>query len=57
VTDIAAVNNFAVSAVSARAAFGGVRGSVLDVYGGEFEFNNKVVRLHQQRGRNNGVKT
>jgi phage minor structural protein len=54
-TDNTAVANYAVSAVSARAAFGGVRGSVLDVYGGEYEFDNKVVRLHQARGRDNGV--
>jgi phage minor structural protein len=37
-TDISTVSNYAISAVSARAAFGGVRGSILDVYGGEFEF-------------------
>ena len=55
-TDNTAVNNFAVSAVSARAAFGGVRGSILDVYGGEYEFDNKIVRLHMCRGRDNGVK-
>lgn len=55
-TDIAAVNNFAVSAVSAHEAFGGVRGSILDVYGGEFAFDNKTVRLHQARGADHGVK-
>jgi len=55
-TDITMTSNFAVSAVSARAAFGGVRGSVLDVYGGEFEFDNKVVRLHAQRGADRGVR-
>ncbi len=55
-TDNTAVNNYSVSAVSARAAFGGVRGSILDVYGGEYEFDNKVVRLHQARGTDRGVK-
>jgi phage minor structural protein len=55
VTDISSVNNYAVSVVSARAAFGGVRGSILDVYGGEYEFDNKVVRLHQTRGADRGV--
>ena len=34
---------------------GGTRGGVLDVYGGEYEFDRWTVKLHQQRGRNRGV--
>ena len=35
---------------------GGQAGSVLDVWGGEYEFDNFVVKLHAHRGANNGVK-
>ena len=56
VSDITTTANFSISAVSARAALGGVAGSVLQRYGGEFEFDGKVVRLHRARGRDNGVK-
>lgn len=41
--------------LSARSALGGVAGSVLDVYGGEYEFDNYTVKLHQNRGFDNGV--
>lgn len=40
---------------SIRSILGGVRGSVLDVYGGEYEFDMYTVRLHNQRGQNRGV--
>ena len=33
-----------------RARLGGQEGSILDVYGGEYEWDNFVVKLHQQRG-------
>lgn len=36
---------------NARQALGGVEGSILDLYGGEFEFDNTTVRLHKQLGR------
>lgn len=36
---------------NARQALGGVEGSVLDIYGGEYEFDNMTVRLHKQLGR------
>ena len=36
---------------SARQALGGVEGSILDIYGGEYEFDNMTVRLHKQLGR------
>ncbi len=29
----------------------GVRGSILDVWGGEYEFDNKTIRLHREMGR------
>ena len=54
-TDMTALRDFSVQVCSARAAFGGVSGSVLDVYGGEFEFDNYVVRLHKHRGSDTGV--
>ena len=38
-----------------RALLGGQQGSVLDVWGGEYEFDNFVVKLHAHRGKNNGV--
>lgn len=40
---------------SLRALLGGQQGSVLDVYGGEYEFNNTQVILHANRGRETGV--
>lgn len=36
---------------SARKALGGVSGSILDVFGGEFEFDNNLIILHKQMGR------
>lgn len=36
---------------SAREALGGVVGSVLDSYGGEFEFDNYNIRLYANRGK------
>ena len=36
---------------NARQALGGVEGSILDIYGGEYEFDNMIVRLHKQLGR------
>ena len=36
---------------NARQALGGVEGSILDIYGGEYEFDNMTVRLHRQLGR------
>lgn len=39
------------SVENARQALGGTRGSILDVWGGEFEFDNKRVNLWQNLGR------
>lgn len=36
---------------NARQALGGVEGSILDLYGGEYEFDNMTIRLHKQLGR------
>lgn len=40
---------------SARALFGGQEGSFLDVFGGEFEWDNLTVFIHKKRGSDNGV--
>ena len=40
---------------SARNVLGGVEGSILDVYRGEFEWDNFTVRLWNRRGEDRGV--
>ena len=40
---------------SARSLLGGSVGSALDLFGGEFEFDNFSVKLHSARGYDNGV--
>lgn len=40
---------------SARKCLGGMDGSILETYGGEFEFDNFVIKLHSERGSDNGV--
>ena len=55
-TDIQTVADFAVAVPgSLRSLLGGVEGSVLDVYGGEYEWDNTTVKLHSQRGTDRGV--
>lgn len=39
---------------SIRSYLGGRSGSVLDIYGGEWEFDNYSVKLHRARGEDNG---
>lgn len=39
----------------ARSVLAGTRGSILDVYGGEYEFDNFHVKLWQSRGSDKGV--
>ena len=39
-----------------RAALGGSEGSVLDTFGGEYEFDNWEVKLHSHRGTDNNVR-
>lgn len=41
---------------SFRNCLGGVDGSILDTYGGEYEFDNFTVRLWNRRGSDKGVK-
>ena len=55
-TDITLSSSIALTNVSARAALGGVSGSVLDVYGGEYEFDNYMIKLHKARGKDRGVR-
>lgn len=40
---------------SIRSRLGGVNGSILDVFGGEYEFDNYAVKLYNSRGKDNGV--
>lgn len=54
-TDKETQANFKVSVPSSiRSRLGGVAGSILDVYGGEYEFDNYTVKLHENRGENRG---
>ena len=55
VTSADAVRNFSYRVGSARAALGGSDGSVMDTYGGEYEWDNYTVRLHEHRGSDTGV--
>lgn len=41
--------------VSARKCLGGMEGSVLDNFKGEFEFDNFTIRHYKSRGQDNGV--
>ena len=55
-TDKATSANFNVPIpASIRSRLCGVAGSILDVYGGEYEFDNYTVKLHNNRGMNRGV--
>jgi phage minor structural protein len=55
-TDKSTQADFKVSVPSSiRSRLGGVSGSILDVYGGEYEFDNYTVKLHNSRGTNRGV--
>ena len=40
---------------SIRSLLGGSTGSILDVYGGEYEWDGWTVRLHEHRGTDRGV--
>ena len=40
---------------SARSCLGGIRGSILDNFGGEYEFDNFIIRLYAHRGQDTGV--
>lgn len=55
-TDKSTVASFAVyTPSSTRSVLGGSSGSILDVYGGEYEWDGFTVRLYGHRGYDNGV--
>lgn len=55
-SDISTLNSTSIlTPCGLRSILGGQSGSVLDVWGGEYEFDNFVVKLHAHRGKNNGV--
>ena len=56
VSTLSTTGNFEITEpVSARNCFGGMEGSILDNFGGEYEFDNFTVKLHANRGADNGV--
>lgn len=56
ISDISTLNSTTIlTPCSVRAILGGQAGSVLDVWGGEFEFDNFVVKLHKHRGSDRSV--
>lgn len=57
ISDISTLNSTSIlTPCSVRAILGGQRGSVLDVWGGEYEFDNFTIKLHKYRGTDNSVK-
>ena len=55
-TDMSTAAEFAnAKPASLRSLLGGVDGSILDVYGGEYEWDNYTVKLHARRGADRGV--
>lgn len=55
-TDFSKDGNFLIQIPTAiRSCLGGQTGSVLDVYGGEFEWDKFAVKLHASRGTDSGV--
>ncbi len=55
-TDVTTSGTFTVEAPAGiRSKLGGSKGSILDVYGGEWEWDNYDVKLRAKRGHDNGV--
>lgn len=55
-SDISTLNDISIKMpCSVRALLGGQTGSILDVWGGEYEFDNFNIKLHAHRGDDNGV--
>ena len=55
-SDIATLNKTSIKEpCSMRGLLGGREGSILDVWGGEYEFDNFEIKLHEHRGADNGV--
>jgi len=55
-SDIATLNGTTIKKpCSLRAILGGQTGSILDVWGGEYEFDNFLVKLHAHRGKETNI--
>lgn len=55
-SNIATLNGTKIKApCSVRGLLGGQEGSILDVWGGEYEFDNFTIKFHNHRGADNGV--
>lgn len=55
-TDVTTVSGYnQLTPASIRQRLGGIEGSVLDQFGGEFEWDNWTVKLWKNRGSNRGV--
>lgn len=55
-SDISTINNIKlIKPCSLRGILGGQVGSMLDVFGGEYEFDNFTVKLHDQRGTDTDI--
>lgn len=55
--DFESSSSYAVPVPAAMLSYlGGQRGSILDVYGGEWEFDNWSAILHRNRGQDNGYR-
>lgn len=55
-TDLVAIGTFKTDVpATVRSILGGSQGSILDVYGGEYEWDMRTVKLHAARGVNSGV--
>lgn len=55
-SDIASSADYNIPPTSLRSALGGMEGSALDTFGGEFEWDNWTVNLLASRGSDKGVK-
>lgn len=56
-TNLGTTADFSVAVPSSiRSVLGGSEGSILDTYGGEYEWDGMTVRLYSQRGQDNGVR-
>ena len=55
-TDVVTAGTFTLDTpASVRSVLGGSQGSILDIFGGEYEWTGTTVKLHAQRGQNSGV--
>lgn len=55
-TDVTTVANYSqIIPASIRQRLGGIEGSVLDQFGGEYEWDNYTVKLHRQRGAERNI--